>query len=145
MDRPTHDSPWFDGLECVIGKAHAVVSAVRVRSVVELELSAPPPLGRKWVGGLGVHQGQVVVCISLVRTASRAPRLGKGLLCVVPESDVAWMLEVSSVMSLVKIQKVSRPVTADTPAWLTAAQTQEGRLVGYVDVELMVRELAGRA
>jgi chemotaxis signal transduction protein len=142
---PEPIGPWFDALECVIGKAHVVVSAARVRSVVELELSAPPPLGRKWVGGLGTHEGRVVVCVSLVRVGALTSRMGKGLLCSVPESEVGWMLEVSSVRSFLKVRKVARPVTAATPVWFCAAQTEEKRLVGYVDVELMVRELAGRA
>ncbi len=133
---------WVDALECVIGKAHAVLLASYVRSVLELELSAPPPLGRKWVGGLGAHQGRVVVCINLAKTGPATPRVGKGILCALPESDIGWMIEVSKVMSLLKVRRVPRPMTPGTPPWVTAAQTVEGRLVAFVDVERMVRELA---
>lgn len=144
---PPDDStaPWVDALECVIGKAHAVLPASRVRSVLELELSAPPPLARKWLGGLGAYEGRVVVCVSLMRAAPAVRRTGKGLLCVVPESDVGWLVEASKVLSFLKVRRVSRALTVETPPWVIAAQTTDGRLVAYVDVELMVRELAGTA
>lgn len=142
-DDPT--APWVDALECVIGKAHAVLPASRVRGVLELELSAPPPLGRRWLGGLGSHEGRVVVCISLMRAAPTVPRMGKGLLCVVPESDVGWLVEASRILSFLRVRRVSRAVAVETPPWVIAAQTPDGRLVAYVDVELMVRELAGTA
>lgn len=137
---------WLDALECVIGRAHAVVPASCVQSVVELALSTPPPLSRKWVGGLAFHQDRAVVCVSLFgAAAARTAGTRKGVLCQVQHSDIGWMVEVTTVLSFLQVQAVASTASADTPPWLTAAQTREGRMLGYVDVEGMVRALAGTA
>lgn len=143
---------WINGLECHVGRASLIVPADRVENIIEVRLSPSPPLARKWVGGLGIHMGKCVVSISLMPAnadeRSLPSRQTSGVLCRVAESEVGWMLEVAKVKSFIRVKPVKRaPQQANQqlPAWIGAAQTQDGRSVGLLDVELMVRELAGTA
>jgi hypothetical protein len=137
------------GLECLVGKARLVVPANLVEGMIELELSPAPPLARKWVGGLGFHGGRSLVSVSLVgkEPARESARLVKGVLFAVQDSEIGWLLEVTSVRSFVTVRRVSRrsPPSPGVPTWIGAASDSAGHMVGWVDVMSMVKELAGSA
>lgn len=135
-----------------MGRARIAVPSELVDSIIEMELAPAPPLARNWVGGLGYHEKKVVVCVSLVPQSATAKvpmkRTVKGVLCRVKDSDVLWMLEVGVVRAFVQVKLLPPRAPAPNepvPSWIVGAVTADRKAVGLVDVESMVRELAGTA
>jgi chemotaxis signal transduction protein len=137
----------LQGLECEIGRFRVVVPTPFVGAVVEMDLSAPPPLASKWIGGLGYYEGKAVVCLTLAR-ASRYParRLSKGILLSLTQA-LSVVLEVDAVRSfrLVKVlpRKQVTQAQPSTPDWVTPATESAGQTVALIDVPRMVRDLVG--
>lgn len=146
------------GLEFLIGAQRFVLAAESVAQIVEYEVSPLPHAGR-WVAGLGILGTKVLVSIALAApralglragpNAAGARRSTKGVLLNVPSSSVAWALEVSEVSSFVRteLDAVAAP-PSDVPAWIRRARTSDGRRIGWVDAQELVRALSldgGRA
>jgi hypothetical protein len=136
------------GIECLVGKARLLIPAEFVAGVLELEVAPPPPLSRKWVGGLGFHENRAMVCVSLIGPGLQgAPRRVKGLHLGVEDSDTGWLLEVNSVGTFVEVQRLERKAVPGSglPAWVGAAADIRGQSYGWVDVRAMIKELVGSA
>jgi hypothetical protein len=136
------------GIECLVGKAQLLIPAELVAGVAEFDVSPPPPLARKWVGGLAEHEGRAVVCVCLVPgSILGGPRRVKGVLIKVEDSEVGWVLEVNAVRGFVKARRLPRRTAppAGVPSWIGAAADASGHTFGWVDVTSMVRELVGSA
>lgn len=135
-----------------MGKARVAVPRDVVDTIMELELAPPPPLARRWVGGLGQYQDKAVVCVSLVPVGATGKqemkRTVRGIMCKVQDSEVRWMLEIAAVISFVRLKLLPARAPAPNqglPSWIVAAATSDRKTMGYVDVEAMVRELVGTA
>jgi hypothetical protein len=135
-----------------VGKARVLIPAEFVEGVVEVKLSPSPPLARKWVGGLGVHSGRALLCVSLLpgapATSPSPQRTVKGVLFKVVESELVWALEVNAVRAFQSVRKLERrpaPLGSTVPSWIGVAADSAGQTLGWVDVTSMVKELAGSA
>lgn len=133
------------GLACVTGGHHLAIAAGSVAQIVEYEV-APLPHASRWVAGLGVMGAKVLVSIALAGPARAAPGSGrrttKGVLLNAPSSAIGWALEVSDVSSFVRADVSPSPAPPggrDLPAWIARAKTAEGKTIGWVDAEALVR------
>ena len=138
------------GLECFVGKARVAIPVERVEQIIEYERFPPPPLARRWVGGLALYQGRVMLSVSLVSATepSVGPRTARGVVLGVPDSEVGWILEVGSVGAFVQAALATRrtvPETSKLPSWVSAGRTPDAKSIGWIDVAAMVRELVGSA
>jgi hypothetical protein len=118
-------------LECRIGKAPIIVPVEHVAQIIDYETS-PLPLTRRWITGAGLHDDRLVMTVGLMTegSSSSAPqpacRRTKGVLLNVPDSQIAWALEVQEVVVLVKATVIERrraePRTGDLLTGLDAAE-----------------------
>ena len=140
----------IEGLECVVGKSRLLVPAEFVEGVVEVEVSAPPPLARRWVGGFGYHGERPVLCVSLVTSkdsVQQSRRLVKGVLLSMDNTNVSWLLEVNAVKAFARVRRLQRRTTpsheSQLPAWVGVAADASGQTLRWLDVSSMVKQLAG--
>jgi chemotaxis signal transduction protein len=138
----------ISGLECRIGKAPLAIPVESIAQIVEYQ-TVPLPLARRWIAGIGLHEGRLVLTIDLVggerpEVRGTEPRLTTGILLRLPQSDIAWALEVREVMLFVRATAIERgrPTSGDgLPAWIMRATTTDGRSLGWIDVPAMVADL----
>src|SRR5262245_59835518 len=137
-----------EGLECHVGRAAIAVPVASVDQIIECGVASPAPLVKPWISGMGTHAGRFVVCVSLLgapRAALPQRRSVKGILF--RESNRGggrFLLEVSSVESMVRVGSLRPPrelPERSLPAWLLEGSTADGRNLGFVDVEALLREL----
>ena len=138
------------GLECRIGKAPIIVPVEHVAQIIDYETS-PLPLTRRWITGAGLHDDRLVMTVGLVAEGASASapqparRRTKGVLLNVPDSPIAWALEVQEVVVLVKATVIERrrvePRTGDLPPWIGRARTTDGRSIAWIDVAAMLSDL----
>lgn len=146
------------GLECRVGKAPIVVPVEHVAQIIEYETS-PLPLTRRWVSGVGLHNDRLVMTIRLMPDATGGSPSGavpadsqpgrhrtKGVLLNLPDSKIAWALEVQEVVVLVRATVIERrrvePRTGDLPPWIGRARTIDGRSIAWIDVPAMLADLS---
>src|SRR5438046_2349519 len=92
-------------LECFVGKARIAVPVEAVDQIVEYEMW-PPPLARRWLGGLAVYAGKILLSVALVPGGESllAPRTSRGILLHIAGADIGWILEVGGVGSFIEAQ-----------------------------------------
>src|SRR5688572_8076271 len=93
------------GLECRVGRAPIAIPVASVAQIIEYQTS-PLPLARRWVAGMGLHDGRLVLTIGLVPEPADAParsRPAKAILLHLPGSEVGWALEISEVLLFVRL------------------------------------------
>jgi hypothetical protein len=135
------------GLECRVGRAPIAVPVASVAQIIEYQTS-PLPLARRWVSGMGLHDGRLVLTIGLVperEGAVAGPRPAKAILLHLPGSEVGWGLEISEVLPFVRVTAIeaagSGPSRPDLPPWIGRGTTEDGRSIGWIDVPAMIRDL----
>jgi hypothetical protein len=132
------------GLLCNITRVQFGVPLALVDKLVEYEVVPPPPLSVPWVGGIGFHNNQVLLSITILRRKDPPPRrAAKGVLLKVQNAECIWALEVDSVASLIDAKVSSRTVRvgdAKLPPWITSA-TAGGQTVGWFNIEKLVEAL----
>ena len=138
-------SRFATGLECRIGRARLAIPMTSVDRIIEYKIS-PLPLARQWIGGIGVHEGMLVISVALVAGESHRTRgaFSKGIILNVANSQLGWALEVHETFSFVRATVLPRRKEADSqlPGWITGAKTDEGRSIGWIHVPAMLAELA---
>ena len=145
---PAADEGLVSGLECRVGKAPIVVPVEHVSQIIDYEIS-PLPLTRRWITGAGLHDDRLIMTVGLVAEGAAAPqparRRTKGVLLNLPDSKIAWALEVQEVVVLVKATVTERrrnePRTGDLPPWIGRARTTDGRSIAWIDVAAMLADL----
>jgi chemotaxis signal transduction protein len=135
------------GLLCLAGRARIVVPASDILQVIEYPVSGRLPLAARFVGGLGLFDGRVIISVALdAKPDGAAQRLTKGLLVKNGGPDsAAWAIEVSQVRALVEISPAPVVGVADHPEkarFVSWRKTREDDLVGWVDVAGMIAELS---
>ena len=136
----------ISGLECRVGRAPIAIAVPSVAQIIEYQTS-PLPLARRWVTGMGLHDGRVVLTIGLVpeREGTVAgPRPAKAILLNLPGSEVGWALEVNEVLPFVRVTSIGGaggPPRPDLPPWIGRGTTEDGRSIGWIDVPAMIRDL----
>jgi hypothetical protein len=134
-------------LELRVGRVHLLVRVDRVARIIEIPC-APLPLARPLVLGLGFDDDRPVVCITLgpPQPLNENP-IVKAVLLTTPAS-IGWALcidEVFNLISVVELSPVERgPAGSQRPPWVRRARTADGRVVGWIDADDMVRDLASR-
>jgi chemotaxis signal transduction protein len=125
------------------------VPTASVAQIIEYEVTPRLPLAERFIGGLGVHEGRIVVSIELVKLAAMTGRRrsATGVLLHTPHSATRWVIEVHRINSFVHAQSEGKTMAAGEklPDWLSRVRTSDGRLIGWLDTELMVQHLGGRA
>src|SRR5690606_14568235 len=109
-----------EGLECSIGKARVALPIDSVQQVLEYEVGSPPPLSRRWVGGLGMHGDLVLVSVALVpATKPTERRTAKGILLRTERRDVLWALEINAIGARVQVSLTGKPPPSKekVPSW----------------------------
>jgi len=133
------------GLECRVGRAPLAIPVASIAQIIEYQ-TAPLPLARRWVTGMGLHDGRLVLTIGLVpERTSAGPRPAKAILLHAPGSEVRWALEINEVLLFVRVTSIEEAATApsrpDLPPWIGRGTTEDGRSLGWIDVPAMIRSL----
>ena len=134
------------GLKCRIGGTVVAIPSEAVEQIVEYDVASPAPLASPWIGGIGVYGGRVVVSISLgraLRGAIPRRRRTRGVVLNTSAASAGFAIEVTQVLSLVDLEIADLPRAATElglPAWLREGSTASGQKLGWIDVNLMVRE-----
>lgn len=156
------------GLECLVGPSRLGIPAESVKQIIEYEVMSPVPLARPGVAGLGVFDAKVLVSITLAASEPRGAqepgrRSTKGVLLNVPQSSIDWALEVTGIVGFLEAEvraAVPRPdVRAAAPrpgvrsaaprpnpapgagaSWMGEATTEDGRTIGWIDVDHLLGE-----
>jgi hypothetical protein len=141
-------TPLAGGLQCRIGRARVAVPIEFVARVIEYSV-VPLPLGRSWIGGLGLYEGTPLLSIALVGAEARraATATTKGIFLHAPGAPIAWALEIHEVFAFVRASV--QPRRADSagdklPHWITAATTEDGQSIGWIRVGDMLTDLQER-
>jgi chemotaxis signal transduction protein len=139
------------GLECRVGRAPVAIPVDAIAQIIEYQTS-PLPLAKRWMAGMGLHDGRLVLTIGLLpeRTAAApAVRPTKAILFQLAASagEVIWALEIHEVLTFVRATAIDRtPAGAqrrELPAWIARATTEDGRSIGWIDVPAMISDLTG--
>jgi chemotaxis signal transduction protein len=132
------------GLECLAGKARIAIPVDSVAQILEYSVTPHLPLARSFVGGLALHEGRLIVSVRLSKRSVETPSYTtKGILLQV-DGDLAWALEAVEIGSFVRVTiQARRPQHGPDklPAWVTAATTEEGATLGWIDVDQMIADL----
>jgi chemotaxis signal transduction protein len=130
------------GLECRIGRAHIAVPVDAVARILEYQ-PVTLPLAKKWVGGLAIVDGAPLLSVALVPPAPMRTRVS-GILLNQPDSQLAWAVEVDEIFVFVRARLQPRRggESAKVPRWISSALTSDGRQIGWIDVPLMLADLA---
>jgi chemotaxis signal transduction protein len=135
------------GLLCLAGRARIVVPAHDILQVIEYPVSTRLPLAARFVGGLGLFEGRVIISVAIdpKRDGAVAQRLTKGLLVKRGSPrTAAWAIEVSQVRALVELspEAVLGADHPDQASFVSWRKTREHELVGCIDVAAMIAELS---
>jgi chemotaxis signal transduction protein len=139
------------GLLCLAGRARVVVPADDIVQVIEYPVSARLPLAGRFVGGLGILGGRVIISVAIDAKpgGAVAQRQTKGVLVKSGASTAAWAIEVSQVRALVEVDTAPVPGIIDHPekaSFVSWRRTRQDDIVGWIDVSRMITELChGRA
>lgn len=142
----------LSGIECVMGEGQSVLLPVdAVGQIIEYDV-APLPLSSPFVGGVGLHDGALLVSISLQRALAPLDdtrRVG-ALLTLPARSPLRWAVELSHAVALTNITTVERldheptldeAATWQRPGWLTTALARDGRSLLWLDVPRLLRDV----
>jgi chemotaxis signal transduction protein len=132
------------GLECLAGKARIAIPVDSVAQILEYTVTPNLPLARSFVGGLALHEDRLIVSVRLAKRSIDAPSyLTKGILLRV-DGDLAWALEAIEIGTFVRVTvqpRRSHQGSDKLPPWVTAATTDEGATLGWIDVDEMIADL----
>ena len=126
--------PIQTGLEFSIGRARVAVPVDSVYQIIQYE-TTPLPLARRWVGGLAVYQGRIIISVALI--GDRAPEVAQrketeGIVVSADELEIGWSLEVLSVVGMVQATirpKHEQPRANKLPPWISTARTIDNRSI----------------
>lgn len=135
------------GLLCLAGRARIVVPTSDILQVIEYPVSVRLPLAARFVGGLGLFDGRVIISVAIdSKPDGAAQRLTKGLLVSNGSlGSAAWAIEVSQVRALVEVSATPVAGVAEHPekaSFVSWRKTRDDELVGWVDVAGMIAELS---
>jgi chemotaxis signal transduction protein len=123
------------------------VPIVSVDQIIEYDVASPVPLAKPWVSGIGTHAERVLVCVSLrddpQALLPRRRRVQGVLLTGSGRDGGGFVLEVSGVESLIRVCALDAPRAVSNralPSWLLEGRTSDGRTLGWVDVEALLRD-----
>jgi hypothetical protein len=131
------------GLECWAGKSKLVLPIEAVRQIIEYELSPPPPMARRFVGGFAMHDGRLVVSLALAPAVFAPPGTRmKGILLQGALNGIEFALAVTQVGGFVTCTPVDEPRDPKRPRWLTKVATADKRTAVFLDVPMFLALLA---
>jgi hypothetical protein len=128
-------------LECVVGQATVGIPRASVAQLIEYELVPLPAPGR-YIGGLGVHAGSIVISVALTPLLGNARRPTRGVLLEGGDGTDLWVIEVSRVGAFTRATLAGATSDTSAPRWLARAATPFNRNLIAIDVPAMVRDLS---
>jgi hypothetical protein len=132
------------GLECWAGNTRLILPIDAIRQVIEYVLSPAPPMARRFVDGLAIHEGRLIVSLALA-PALLLPvgtRVKAVLLQRAKTSPVDFAMAVTRVGGFVSCEPVNEPRDPRKPTWLSKVNTDTKHLAVYVDVPAFLAVLA---
>jgi hypothetical protein len=127
-------------LECRIGVGRVVLAADVVDVLGEYVVGARLPLSDRLEFSLGVWSEQAVLSISVTPHDPVLSRSTRGVLLLTGRAGLRWAFEVDAATGFVDVGHVAAgPV--GTP-WRCMATLLDRRTLPYIDVPLLMRELA---
>jgi chemotaxis signal transduction protein len=130
-------------LEFRIGKVHLAMDLTRVDRVIEVPW-APLPLVRPLVLGLGFDDDRPIVCVSLAKAHAGGDDAVVKAILLAGAARVGWALCVDEVFSLIQVSPLEPGAEHDRgklPRWIGRARCGDGRTVGWIDADVMMRDL----
>jgi hypothetical protein len=138
------------GIGCRVGKADIALPFASVGQIVEYDVF-PLPLGRPFIGGLGLFNGWPLISIALAGGTNRlraGSRVAKGItLAAATAGSTAWVLEVDELGAFLEV--TVRPHAPSpglgVPPWISQANASDGRAYAWIDVPAMLADFHTQA
>ena len=129
-------------IELQVGKARIAVGVALIDRIVETQCTRLP-LTHPLVHGIGFDAGRPLVCVFLGRKTEvlRLPMVTAVILAVA--GTVAWALCADQILGVVPVVERSTTGDARLPRWLTRVRTSDGRVLAWLDPNLMVLDIGG--
>jgi hypothetical protein len=142
-----------DVLECMAGELRVGIPLSAVDHVTEYTLARPLPLGRPWLGGIGLDDQGILMSVDLSSGTSQANTPGfesnrrvSGVIVRGSRFNLRWAIEVSSVRAFIRVRRdarAARSLPLGAPRWILASVGPSGAPVGLVDIEMLVADFEG--
>jgi hypothetical protein len=130
-------------LECRIGVGRVLLAADVVDVLGEYVVGARLPLSDRLEFSLGMWSEQPVLSISITPHDPAPSRATRGILLLTGRAGLRWAFEVDAATGFVDVGRIAAgPV--GTP-WRRMAALLDGRTLPYMDVPVLLRELAAPA
>jgi chemotaxis signal transduction protein len=131
-------------LEFRVGRPQLAIRLDQVARVIELPCVALPrtnPLVR----GVGFEDARTIVFVSLTRDAVAANGAVVRAVLLQTSGRVGWALCIDEVLDLITVTQLATPDRDHKlPRWVRKARTTDARMIGWIDADVLVRELAGQ-
>ena len=92
-----------DCIECFIGELHVAIPADEIERIAEFDCAPRPPMARRWISGIGLHNELVYVLVALTENP-RTISSRSGLVIKRRSEAFNWALEVDRVVGLVTLE-----------------------------------------
>ncbi len=127
-------------LECRIGSGRILLPADVVDVLGEYVVGAPLPLSDRIEFSLGVWSEQAVLSMSITPHDPAPSRATRGVLLMTGRAGLRWAFEVDAAMGFADVGRLAAG-PAEAP-WRRMATLLDGRTAPYIDVPVLMRELA---
>lgn len=133
----------------MVGAMNIVVPIQSMEQIIEVKVTAPPPMAEPWVSGLAQYGDRVLVGVRL--TSEHSGTLleqgwTKGVLMRAGARRLSWLLEIDAVRKLIQTSVHTHQATQTAnllcpEPWLVPATTAEGRHLSWLDAPAVADQL----
>lgn len=127
-------------LECRLGLGRVALPTESIDLLGEYIVGARLPWNERVGYSIGVWDTTPILSVSISPHDPEPSRTTHGALLVTPGTAIRWAFEIDEPIGLVTIVELAR-TSAATP-WRRAATLADGRSLQFIDVPLMLREIA---
>lgn len=143
MQTAQYLEPYADRcLECVIDQRRVAVSLDSVDQLIQYD-RRPLPLPAPHVGGIGIHDGKIVISVCTSAKPRQESTNTKAILLRGLTGATPWALEVDDTFSFVDVvrhQGASHPLGFP---WIIPANALDGRAFEWLDLPRLISSLSG--
>jgi hypothetical protein len=143
VDRTSFEPHIATAIELQVGKARIAVGLTLIDRIIETPCT-PMPLTHALVRGIAFDDQRPIVCVFLGRKTTETPPTITAVI-LSHGGPVAWALCADKVYGVVPVIERSALVDARLPSWLARVRAADGRLLAWLDPELMIRDIGGEA
>jgi hypothetical protein len=128
-------------LECRIDHRQIAIPLIFVDQLLAYDRK-PLPLAATNVGGVGIHEGYIVISVCLKLTFVRTPITTKAVLFRGAPGKTLWALEVDETLAFVDVTRQEGASHPTDQPWMTPATSSDGRAFDWLDVEHLTSTLS---